>query len=144
MLRAHGTDTPREPWRFGDAGEPFYEALTESIALRGRLLPYLYALAAEAHFDGQPLLRHLAFHSPKDPRAVEVRDQFLLGPALMIAPVLEPQAYGPDSTPLDNRDPSREVYLPRQVAAQGRYGEAAVSLPTPAPIPGHAGSIPSP
>ena len=112
MLRAHGTDTPREPWRFGDAGEPFYQALTESISLRARLLPYLYALAAEAHFDGQPLLRHLAFHSPKDPRAVEVRDQFLLGPALMIAPVLEPQAYGPDSTPLDNRDPSRDVYLP--------------------------------
>ncbi len=45
MFRAHGTDTPREIWRFGMPGEPFYEALVGALHLRYRLLPYIYSLA---------------------------------------------------------------------------------------------------
>ena len=45
MLRAHGTDTPREIWRFGEPGEPAYDALVKFLHLRYRLLPYIYSLA---------------------------------------------------------------------------------------------------
>ncbi|GAA4671808.1 hypothetical protein Prum_074840 [Phytohabitans rumicis] len=64
MFRSHGTDTPREPWRFGEAGEPFYDAIVAAIELRASLLPYIYALAASAHFEGLPLLRHVGFEAP--------------------------------------------------------------------------------
>ena len=45
MFRPHGTDTPREIWRFGEPGEPMYDALAKSLQLRYRLLPYIYSLA---------------------------------------------------------------------------------------------------
>ena len=45
MCRSHGTDTPREPWRFGEPGTPFYDAVIDAIDLRYRLLPHLYSLS---------------------------------------------------------------------------------------------------
>jgi alpha-D-xyloside xylohydrolase len=46
------------------------------------------------------MMRALAFDFRTDPRALEVTDQYLFGPAFLIAPVLEPHAR------------SRRVYLP--------------------------------
>ena len=45
MFRSHGTDTPREIWRFGEPGDPMYDALVKFLQLRYRLLPYIYSLA---------------------------------------------------------------------------------------------------
>ena len=45
MFRSHGTDTPREIWRFGEPGDPMYDALAKFLRLRYRLLPYIYSLA---------------------------------------------------------------------------------------------------
>jgi alpha-D-xyloside xylohydrolase len=44
VFRSHGTDTPREPWRF----EEQYPVIRDTIRLRYRLLPYLYSTAAQA------------------------------------------------------------------------------------------------
>ncbi len=114
MMRAHGTDTPREPWRFADeaGGGPFYEAILRFIRLRYRLLPYLYSLAARTYFDGYTLMRSLAFDFRGDAVALRVEDQFMLGSALLVCPVLEPHYYGPDSTPLPPESATRPVYLP--------------------------------
>lgn len=46
MFRSHGTDTPREVWRFGEPGTVFYDTLVKFTNLRYRLLPYIYSLAA--------------------------------------------------------------------------------------------------
>ncbi|MFR7485409.1 MAG: TIM-barrel domain-containing protein, partial [Acutalibacter sp.] len=45
MMRSHGTDTPREIWRFGEEGTPFYDAIAKFIRLRASLVPYIYSLA---------------------------------------------------------------------------------------------------
>ena len=42
VFRSHGTDTPREPWAFGDEDSPEYACLRDIIRLRYRLLPWLY------------------------------------------------------------------------------------------------------
>ena len=34
VMRSHGTDTPREPWHFGDADSPFYKTVVDCIRLR--------------------------------------------------------------------------------------------------------------
>lgn len=57
-------------------------------------------LFAEASQAGQPVVRHLFLHFPEDDQAAQIHDQFLLGPDLLVAPVLEPGAR------------SRSLYLP--------------------------------
>jgi alpha-D-xyloside xylohydrolase len=112
MFRSHGTDTPREVWRFGAPGEVTYDTLVKFIRLRYRLMPYIYSLAGwETHRD-YTTLRALAFDFRSDPQVFEIRDQFMFGPTLMVCPVTEPMFYGPDSTPLNGRPKQRHVYLP--------------------------------
>lgn len=112
MMRAHGTDTPREIWQFGEPGEAVYDALEAFIRLRKALLPYLYSTAGQVYFDGASMIRPLAFDFTDDPAALGIADQFLLGPSLMVCPVTEPQHFGPESTPLEGRPATRPVYLP--------------------------------
>ncbi len=100
MLRAHGTDTPREVWRFGSPGEKIYDGLVSMIELRMRLLPYLYSLAADVTFRRGTMLRMLAFDFMDDIAARDVKDQYMLGHALLVCPVLEKGAT------------VRKVYLP--------------------------------
>lgn len=79
--------TPRrEPWAFG---EPALSIVRAFLRLRVRLLPYLYTLAWEAADTGAPLVRPLFWPDAEDPSLWEIEDAFLLGPALLVAPVIE-------------------------------------------------------
>jgi alpha-glucosidase (family GH31 glycosyl hydrolase) len=69
--------------------------------LRTQLYPYLVAAAREYRRTGMPLMRHLVLVDPDDAAAVARDDQFLLGPDLLVAPVLAPGVT------------ARELYLPR-------------------------------
>ncbi len=112
MFRAHGAETPREPWRFGDIGDPSYDTIVSFINLRYRLLPYLYTLQGWETHRHYTTMRALAFDFRHDPAVYDIDDQMMIGPALMICPVTEPLFYGPDSTPLTATTPTRSVYLP--------------------------------
>ncbi|MFQ6549446.1 TIM-barrel domain-containing protein [Aestuariibius sp. 2305UL40-4] len=75
-----------EVWSFG----PEVEALlTACLSLRERLRPYVTAQMAAAHETGVPPMRPLLLEFPGDPDAVGVDDQFMLGPDVLVAPVLE-------------------------------------------------------
>lgn len=97
MFRVHGTRYPKEMWRFGPEVE---KILDEYDNLRYRLLPYNYSLAWMVTSRGYTMMRALPMDFRRDPKALEVTDQFMWGPALMICPVTEPGAT------------SRKVYLP--------------------------------
>lgn len=112
MFRSHGRCTPREPWRFGDVGDPAYDALAAATRLRYRLLPYLYSLAGWTTHRGYTPMRSLVFDFRHDGATHRVDDQFMLGPALLVAPVTHPVWFGPGSTPLTGTSASRPVYLP--------------------------------
>ena len=112
MCRSHGTETPREPWRFGEPGTPFYDTILATIDLRYRLLPYLYSQAGLVATEGASLLRPVAFDFPGDVRTHDLKTQFLVGDALLVAPVLTPMYYAKDSTPLNNVAKARDIYLP--------------------------------
>ncbi|MGH2523076.1 MAG: TIM-barrel domain-containing protein, partial [Anaerolineales bacterium] len=94
---AAGTN-PHEPWAFGPEVESICRKYLE---LRYRLLPYLYNLFYEATQTGAPIMRPLAWHYPDDPATFNLSDQFLLGPDLLVAPVLAPGLR------------ARAVYLPK-------------------------------
>lgn len=112
MFRSHGTDTPREVWRFGEEGEPFYDAIRAALDLRYRLLPYIYSLAAQEVREGYTMMRMLAFDFRSDGNVRNLADQFMFGPAFLVCPVTEPMYYGPGSTPLADVPQERPVYLP--------------------------------
>jgi alpha-glucosidase len=99
FARTHGARAARrqEPWRFGRRVQRIAH---EALALRMRLLPYLYGLFREAEETGAPIWRPLCWEFPEDASAAEVEDQLLLGPSLLVAPVLERGAR------------ERSVYLP--------------------------------
>ena len=75
VMRSHGTDTPREPWRFGDAESPFYKCVLDCIKLRYKLLPYTYSLAADVTFGGGTMMRPLAFDYAGDEAVLDVKDE---------------------------------------------------------------------
>ena len=112
MFRSHGTDAAREIWRFGEEGNPFYDAIAESIRLRYRLLPYIYTLASQVTREGRMMLRAVALDFPDDSATHNLDDQFLFGPSLLVCPVTQPMFYGPGSQPLVGVEKSRKVYLP--------------------------------
>jgi alpha-D-xyloside xylohydrolase len=112
IFRSHGTDVPREIWRFGDEGSPFYDTIAAYIRLRYRLIPYIYSLAAQVTLNSYTLLRALALDFPHDPATHNITDQFLFGPALLVRPVTQPMYYNPNSQPIEHTAKTREVYLP--------------------------------
>ncbi len=112
VMRSHGTDTPREPWRFGDADSPFYRAIIDCIRLRYSLLPYTYSLAADVSFNAGTMLRPLAFDYASDANVLDLKDEFMLGKSLLVAPVTTPMYYAPESKPLEGVAKTRDVYLP--------------------------------
>jgi alpha-glucosidase (family GH31 glycosyl hydrolase) len=70
------------------------------LELRYRLLPYNYTLAREACDTGLPMMRALWLHYPDDAEAVKLGTEYLWGPDLLVAPVIEKGAK------------SRRLYLP--------------------------------
>jgi alpha-D-xyloside xylohydrolase len=112
MFRSHGTDTPREIWRFGEPGESMYDALKKYLGLRYRLLPYIYSLAGWTTHDSYTMLRALPFDFRNDPVTYDLGDQFMFGPAFLVNPVTRPMYYTVGSVPLTNVKRTRWVYLP--------------------------------
>ncbi len=112
MFRSHGTDAAREIWRFGDEGNPFYDAIAKFIRLRYQLIPYIYSLAAQVTLHGTPMLRAVALDFPADVETHALTDEFLFGPALLVCPVTTPMYYEKNSQPILNAVKRRQVYLP--------------------------------
>jgi alpha-glucosidase len=88
LFRNHtATGAPlREPWVYG---EPTTSICREFLNIRRSLMPYLYSLAWQAHLSGAPLARPLSWVDEEDQRLWEVDDSFMLGDALLVAPVVE-------------------------------------------------------
>ncbi len=103
IFRAHGTNTPREIWQFGEPGEWSYEALATADCLRYRLLPYIYSQAWQVTSQGGTMMRALPMDFPDDPLVRNPAGQFMFGPALLVCPVtravLHPPADASESIP---------------------------------------------
>jgi alpha-glucosidase len=78
---------PQEPYVWASV----IEASKAAMKIRYALLPYIYTLMYSAHTAGSTVMRALAWEFPNDPSLAAVDRQFLLGPSLMVVPVLEPQ-----------------------------------------------------
>lgn len=64
------------------------EASRKAMKIRYSLLPYIYTLFYHAHTTGSTVMRALAWEFPNDPTLAAIDNQFLLGPAILVTPVL--------------------------------------------------------
>ncbi len=85
--RLHGSGSYRVPWNFDDEAS---DVLRHFTRLKMSLMPYLYRHAVEAATSGTPLMRSMAFEFPNDPSCEHLDRQYMLGPSLLVAPVLDP------------------------------------------------------
>ncbi|MAT98138.1 MAG: alpha-xylosidase [Anaerolineaceae bacterium] len=82
--RLHGSGSYRVPWLFD---EEAVDVLRHFTKLKCRLMPYLYGAAQEAHTNGVPTLRAMMLEFPDDPGCDALDRQYMLGDALLVAPV---------------------------------------------------------
>lgn len=104
ILRTHGhrSNDTNEVFSYG----PATPILIAYEKLRYRLLPYIYSLAWRVTNSGYTMQRALPMDWPTDRRVRDIDDQFMFGPAFLVAPVTDPGAT------------ERSVYLPE---AEGWY-----------------------
>ncbi len=88
LMRVHGFQTKTEPWHYG-AGVEAQER--QYLEMRYRLLPYIYSQAAEITFHGSTLMRPLVMDFRDDEQALAQKYEFMFGPSLLVAPVLQPE-----------------------------------------------------
>jgi alpha-glucosidase len=94
-FRSHTAVNTRssEPWTYG---EEALEIARNFISLRYKLMPYLYSTFYEATQDGLPVMRSLAINYTHDENiySTDFENQYLFGPAFMVAPFVSGQNYG--------------------------------------------------
>ena len=102
IFRVHGTRTnnQNELWSYGQQAQ---EILTLYDRLHYRLLPYTYTLAARTTLESYTPMRALAFDFSDDSKTLDINDEFMMGPSMLVAPVTDAGAV------------DRSVYLPANV-----------------------------
>ncbi|MBP0656908.1 family 31 glucosidase, partial [Mycobacterium tuberculosis] len=75
-----------EPWMYPEV----LPQVRAALALRERLVPYLYTLLYRAHAEHAPVLSPLFLAFPDDPACYAEDDSFLVGAGVLVAPVVEP------------------------------------------------------
>ncbi len=83
--RLHGSASYRVPWLFD---EEACDVVAHFSKLKCTLMPYLYAKAIEAHKEGTPMMRPMVFEYTNDPAVAYLDSQYMLGDALLAAPIL--------------------------------------------------------
>jgi alpha-D-xyloside xylohydrolase len=83
--RLHGSTSYRVPWNYDDNACDVLRFFTN---LKCRLMPYLWSKALEAHREGLPMMRAMILEFPDDPACDTLDRQYMLGDALLVAPVL--------------------------------------------------------
>ncbi len=135
IFRTHGSRPANEVWSYGKQAEPILE---KYLRLRYELMPYIYSLGYKTWQTGAPIMRALPLDFGSDPKVADIRDEYMLGPAFLVAPVTEQGAT------------SRDVYLPAGAdwydwwTGERVKGGQAITVPAPIdtiPLFVRAGSI---
>ncbi|WJH24185.1 alpha-xylosidase [Pseudarthrobacter defluvii] len=97
--RLHGSNSYRVPWLVDEESVDVLRQFTEQ---KMRLMPYLAKSAEESYTEGIPLMRPLFMEFPEDPGCAHLDRQYMLGPDLLVAPVMDPSGtvsfYLPEGT----------------------------------------------
>ncbi len=126
--------TVNEPWMYPDA----LPAIRRLMALRQTLVPFLYDLLHRYCTAYEPMVRPTWLDFPDDPIAWHENDEHLLGPDLLVAPVMEPDATSRSVRPPAGTD-WIDVWTGQRIAG-GSVAELPAPLDGPPPLLARAGS----
>jgi alpha-D-xyloside xylohydrolase len=125
LFRAHGQFPLREVWNIAPASHPAYKSIVDYTKLRYRLMPYIYSLAGITYFKDYTIMRPLVMDFTADKRVYDIGDQYMFGPAFMVAPIYK---YGART---------KEMYFPAGKGwynfYTGRYVQGGQQLTVEAP-----------
>ena len=117
------TGADNEIWTFGEEN---YRIMRKFIDVRELMRDYTRSLMQEAHKTGRPVIRALFYEFPEDARCYDVKDEYLFGPDILVAPVCYEHAQ------------KRTVYLPAGAdwtsAHDGQVYPGGSTLEVDAPI----------
>ncbi len=100
LMRGHEGNRPRDNWQFDSDDETLLH-LASMGRLHAALKPYIKAAIAENSSESLPVMRPLFLHYEDDPLAWTMKDEYLFGRDILVAPVLKEGAV------------ERKVHLPR-------------------------------
>lgn len=118
----HDDNTVNEPWMYPEV----LPLVRSAIEFRYRLMPYLYSLVFEAAETGHPIIRPMVYEFSADAPCRTESFDFMLGPNLLVASVLEEGAR------------TRRVYLPGGGpwcdVRRGAWHAGGTTVDLPAPL----------
>ncbi|HUQ96441.1 MAG TPA: TIM-barrel domain-containing protein, partial [Chitinophagaceae bacterium] len=100
LFRVHGQFPYREIYNIAPEDHPAYQSMLYYNKLRYRLLPYIYSVAGASYHDNYTIMRGLVMDFPTDTAVLNIGDQYLFGPSLLVNPVYT------------YKQRNRELYLP--------------------------------
>ncbi len=100
IFRVHGQFPYREMFNVAPENHPAYQSMLAYDKLRYRLMPYIYSLTGMTWLHDYTIMRALAMDFGSDKNVLDIDDQFMFGPSILVNPVYEFNAR------------SRNVYLP--------------------------------
>jgi alpha-D-xyloside xylohydrolase len=123
IFRVHGDEHPQNMLEFQDG---YFKDQLKFDKLRYKLMPYIYSVAGAVTHEDYTMMRGLVFDFANDPNVLDITDQFMFGPALLICPVTEYKAR------------EREVYLPASTdwydLWSGKFYEGGKTYTVSAPL----------
>lgn len=102
LFRAHGQWPFREVYNIAPEGHPAYKSIVDYTKLRYRLMPYIYSLAGMTYFDDYTIMRPMVMDFTEDLETRNLKDQYMFGTALLVAPVYKYGARNRDVYFLEN------------------------------------------
>jgi alpha-D-xyloside xylohydrolase len=92
LHRVHGQFPFREVYNLAPDEHTAYKTIVYYNKLRYRLFPYIYSLAGKTYFDDYTIMRALVMDFPKDATVTNIGHEYMLGNALLVAPVTKYKA----------------------------------------------------
>jgi len=125
LFRVHGQFPYREMFNIAPDDHPAYQTMLIYDKLRYRLMPYIYSLTGMVTHNDCTIMRALVMDFGYDKNVLNIGDQFMFGPALLINPVTEYKVR------------ARRVYLPAGTSwyefRSGRYFKGGQTIEADAP-----------
>jgi alpha-D-xyloside xylohydrolase len=100
IFRVHGQFPLREIYNIAPEEHPAYQSMLAYNKLRYRLMPYIYSLTGMVTHQDYTIMRGLVMDFGYDSNVLNINDQFMFGPALLVNPIT------------DYKSRLRTVYLP--------------------------------
>ncbi len=118
-LRLHSTrdeKLDKRPWKYSKWAE---DAMRIAYHVRSELFPYIYSSVWQSHKESLPLTRPMYIEYPDAPQAYVNAQQYMLGDAFIVAPIVTP-GLGP------NKLATQSVWFPEGVWYNWFTGEKYV------------------